>query len=342
MRVLTLVLAAAVSGCAAHGLAPNLVAGVSRAPITPDGDVATRPTDLVVHFDATPDPAVPGRTLKAGRSVRIMLPDGFRDTGEKPLLEYAADPRCGPQKLDCNTAAFLQGWPQSPVPFRKVALHFDGPRTLVLTAREDIGPVSELSPGIKAVHLLLAGYRNPPPGRYPVHVEAETGPNGAVERGIGEIEIRATPQPSINVTSVFDQPATLPRTTPPTRASTTHQLAAPASAVPIPYNFLLWNGAGAAMTGAMLEPLPGCDCYAIRHDGSEVGRVTIEAPRGARGQRVVVEQPAAAIKAPISAVPAARLRAIFVTGDLPGDYAVTFALHGGNAVRMQVRVQAAA
>ena len=320
---------------------PNLVASIEKAPITPDGNVAGRATDLVIHFDVTPDPAVPGRALKAGRSLRVTLPDGFENTGGRPLLEYASDPRCGPQKLDCNTAALLQGWPQNPVAFRKVALSFDGPRTLVLTAREDIGPASEHAPGIKGVHLLLSGFRNPAPGLYPVRVEAETGPGGALERGVGEVEIVAAPRRSINITSVFDQPLSLPKTTPPTRASTLHQVAAPGSAVPIPWNFLVWDTAGEAMVGATLVPDDArSDRYILRRNGIDVGVATIDAPRAARGQRLIVEQPAAAIKAPISFVPTARLRVQFITGDLPGDYVVTFALDGGNAVQMRVRVPA--
>jgi hypothetical protein len=84
--------------------ASNRLAGVETAPVTPDGNLAGRPTDLVVHFAGSPDPAVHGRTLRAGRSLRITPPPAFVDTGTLPFLDHASDPRCGPRALACNTA----------------------------------------------------------------------------------------------------------------------------------------------------------------------------------------------------------------------------------------------
>lgn len=112
------------AGCASTTGRPvdNLVASVVKAPIAPDGHVAGRPTDLVVHFAIASDPAAPGRSLRAGRIVRITLPREFTDTATLPLLDYASDPRRGPHKLECNAAALLQGRPQSPVPFKSYAL----------------------------------------------------------------------------------------------------------------------------------------------------------------------------------------------------------------------------
>jgi hypothetical protein len=212
-------------------------------------------------------------------------------------------------------------------------------RTIVVTAREDIGYVSELAPGLKSVHLILPGFRNPPPGRDPIRVEAETGPDGRSEHGVGAVEIVAAPQPSIHVTRVFDQPPALAQRTPPARASTNEQTAAPGRAVPIPYNFLLRDDFGEPLVGVALAPAAGSpDCDVLVQGSREAGRVRVTAPPGARGQRLIADAPSAAIRSPVSLVPTARLRAQFVGGDKPGDEVATFALHGGNAARVYVRV----
>lgn len=334
-------MACLLAGCAAlpAETPANLVSSVIKAPVTPDGDVAGRATDLVVNFDVPYDPAVRGRTLEPGRSIRITLPPEFVDSGEVPFLPYASDPRCGPQRLACSTAALLQGWPQSPVPFDRYSVRLERGRTIVLTAREEIGYRSEFAPGIKAVHLLLHGFRNPQPGRYPLVVEAETGPGGAIEHGRAEVQIAGRSSPSIQVTSVFDQPASLPKTVPPTRASTLYQVAAPGAAAPIAYNFLLWDSAGAPMTGVVLERIGGTEsAYRLLRGPAEVGTATIDAPPGATGHRLVASAPSAAISAPVSLVPAARLRVQFTAGSVAGEYRVAFALHGGNRQELRIRV----
>ena len=45
------------------------------------------------------------------------------------------------------------------------------------------------------------------------------------------------------------------------------------------------------------------------------------------------------INAPISGVPTARLTAFFRAGSATGEYVVTFAVNGGNAVQMFVEVE---
>lgn len=330
-----------VTGCAAPGTPAreeNIVARVARAPVSPDGDVAGRPTDLVIHLAVDPDPLAPGKSLRAGRSVRVTLPPQFTDSGEVPLLDYASDPRCGPQRLECSTAAFVQGYPQSPVPFGKYTVQRDG-HTLVLTAKEDIDWQSPTAPGIKTVHLLLRGWRNPKPGNYRIDVEAQTGPNGAVERGHGQIAVQEQLSPSINLTSVFDQPGSLPKTSPPTRLSPQHQLAPANSLLPVPYNFLLWDANGGPLDGVTIEPTPAKNRFVLIRRGQSVGSVTVHAPEGA-AMRLATSTPSTPIKAPITFLPTARLQAQFVTGHLPGEYVLDWSLDGGNHTQTRVRVPA--
>ena len=58
-----------------ESMSDGIVSAVIKAPIVADGDVAGAPTDLVVVLDTDLDPAVPGRTLAAGKSVRITFPE---------------------------------------------------------------------------------------------------------------------------------------------------------------------------------------------------------------------------------------------------------------------------
>jgi hypothetical protein len=62
-------------GRAASTGGDGIVSTVLKAPITPDGDVAGRPTDVVITLDTSLDPEVEGRTLLAGETIKVTLPD---------------------------------------------------------------------------------------------------------------------------------------------------------------------------------------------------------------------------------------------------------------------------
>lgn len=193
----------------------NIVISGVKAPIAADGDVVSAATDLVIDLDTSLDPAVPGRTLLAGRTIKVILPDQFVDTGRLPLQDVFSSSTCVPGNLQCSTAVLLQGWPQRPILPRvppappgvgapQYSLSLEGTNTIVFTANVDLIPGVPLSgPGIKQIHLILNGFTNPAhPGFYPVAVEAETGPNGEMERGDGTVRILLRIRPSINVTSL--------------------------------------------------------------------------------------------------------------------------------------------
>jgi hypothetical protein len=143
----------------------GLVRAVTSVPIVPDGDVAGSPTDLVIHFDTSADPSVPGRTLLRGKSIKVSLPDSFAIDKDLPLQAVFTD-GCKPPDLECNTAVLLQGWPQRPIrpPKDKYELPFEGTHTLVFNALEDLVPMPPEEPGIKQAHLLLLGFANPAAG----------------------------------------------------------------------------------------------------------------------------------------------------------------------------------
>lgn len=319
----------------------NIVTSVAKAPIVADGDVESAATDLVIDLDTSLDPAVPGRTLLAGRTIKVILPDQFVDAGLLPIQDVFSSPNCIPGNLQCSTAVLLQGWPQRPILPRvppappgvgapQYSLSLEGTNTIVFTADVDLVPGVPLSgPGIKQIHLILNGFINPPrPGFYPIALEAETGPNSEMERGIGTVHILPRIRPSINVTSAFN----------PGAPNTIFQKTAPGELTPLPYDFLLWDRAGDPFEGVTVE-MVNPDFALLKQGKRVVGHVTIETPPGATEQEVFTEEPSSVINAPITGVPTARLRAFFRAGSATGEYVVTFALNGGNAVHMFVEVE---
>ena len=81
---------------------------VSKAHTSGNGYALGQPTDVVFDLGMSLDPAVPGRTLKAGDSVRITLPEEFMSSGLPADVPSACDVAAGA----CNTGFLLQGWPR--------------------------------------------------------------------------------------------------------------------------------------------------------------------------------------------------------------------------------------
>ena len=162
------------------------ITSVVKAPITPDGDVAGAPTDLVLNLDKSLDPAFPGRTLLANCAVRVTLPHKFVRVAP---VQDVFTPDCAPGNFQCTTGVFLQGWPQHPIlphfpvpplgPATEYMLTLEGHNTLVFTALKDLSAPNTSpapGPGLKQIHL-INGFLNPKrPGRYPIHLEFTDGP----------------------------------------------------------------------------------------------------------------------------------------------------------------------
>ncbi len=318
----------------------QFVGSIAKAPISPDGNVAGAITDIVIDLDRSLDPDVNGRSLLAGRSIKVTLPDAFVDTGQLPLQDVFSSPTCVPGNLQCSTAVLLQGWPQRPIlpsfppnppgtGLPQYSLSLEGSNTIVFTADIDLTPgVALAGPGIKQIHLILYGYTNPAkPGFYPVTVEAETGPNGEIESGVGSVQIIPRTRPSINVTSVFN----------PGSPNTIYQHTAPGELTPLPYDFLLWDRQGSPLEGVTIE-MVNTHHGLLRQGRRVVGQIKIDTPPGASGQEVFTLTPSAPINAPISGIPTAHLTSYFRAGSVSGEYVVRFSLNGGNQVQMFVTV----
>ncbi len=335
----------ALSPASARGNHGGIVSSVDKAPIVPAGTTAGSATDFVITLDTSLDPSVPGRTLLAGDTVKVTLPDAFVNSGLLPIQQVGT-PGCVPNipnGLQCNTAVFLQGWPQHPVAPPKYSLSLEGTNTVVFTANVDLIPNAPDEPGIKQIHLILNSFINPHPGRYKILVEAETGAGGAVETGVGKVHILPNPRASINVTSAF-VPGTPNRIY---QATGTEEL------TPLPYDFLLWDKNGVPFVGVEIVPVDGGKhgkrgrhghapkstkslAALMVHEGHTVGKVFIERPKGATGYSVFTQSPSVLINSPISTAPTGRMTAFFRTGSKAGDYTLTFSVNGGNSVQMFV------
>lgn len=324
--------------------AGNIVQTVVTAPVTYNGTVAGSPTEFVITLDRSLDPAVAGRSLMAGRSIRVTLPDAFTEVEALPVAAPFAVPECrtfpavDEAPLQCNTAFLLQGWPQQPIApppvlHEKYTVTREGVTTLVVTAKEDIVAAPPDNPGIKQIHLALKGVVNPAEGDYRVAVAAETGPDGAVESGSGTLHIAASPTPAIALTSAFNPP--------PPFANTLYQRARPGGRTPLPYDLLLWDRDGEPLVGVELARPGGRagELALLKRGEDTIGRIAVKAPSGATGQDIVVGTASTAVRAPVTGVPSARLTVGFEAGSRPGPYEVEFSLDGGNTVTTYVMVE---
>jgi hypothetical protein len=101
--------------------------------------------------------------------------------------------------------------------------------------------------------------------------------------------------------------------------------------------FLLWDRKGEPFENVTIEMVSRRRAL-LRQGDKVVGRIKMKAPRGERGHTIVDTGPSFAISAPVTAVPTARLTALFQAGFSPGDYLVDVCLNGGTCVRMFVNV----
>lgn len=325
--ILVLALLAALPGCDLLGGEDNglpddgMVRSVEKAPVAPDGDVAGRTTDLLLNLDVSMDPSEQGVVLQSGDQIRVILPDAFVKTADLPLLDIFA---CLAENLQCDTAVLLLGWPQgalgAPPPIG-YEVRYDGSHTIVITATQDFMPNPPTDPGLKQVHLLLNSFKNPTSGSYPIGVELMT--DEGVTHGIGQAQIVPQPTPSIAVTNALHE----------NFANGNFQETSPGTVIPLPFDFLLWDGTGAAFEGVTIEGTR------LMRGGEVIGHISIEAPTGAAGQEVFAEAASTRLNAPVTGIPVGHLRAFFRAGSEAGTYRITFALSGGNAVEMVVRVR---
>jgi hypothetical protein len=163
-------------------------------------------------------------------------------------------------------------------------------------------------------------------------VEAETGPGGALETGWAKIHIIPKSRPSINVTSTGSDN--------PTALNTIYQSATVGNAVPLNYNFLLWDRKDKAFVGVDIADIDGNGNYLFKKGNKVVGHASIDAPEGAVGQMLMSFGESVKAAPPTIGGPETTARWIgkFVAGSEPGRYTVTAKLNGGNEVEMFIDV----
>lgn len=320
---------------------PPLEVRVSKANTSEDGYALGQPTDVVLDLGMDLDPDVPGRTLRAGDSVRVTLPDEFVSNG----LPAAAPSECDVAAGACNTGFLLQGWPDSYFPTTEdhYTVEMEGTHTFVFTATQDLGP-SEGAPGIKQIHLMAPGFTNPHVmTEYLVEVAFESGAEGTVEADTGSFV--ASTRYGLDLTSAFGQPMQGAA-----HASTIYQQARAGESPASPWDFLMWDSGpddltlglnvdgsatGESMQGwrghITLEPLRELSGTVVpegptilergvfANEVYELGGWWIEGPEGAVGASVTAE-PVEEVVLPINGATIPRLRIHFTAGDLPGRY----------------------
>jgi hypothetical protein len=336
ITVMVLVISVVPAG-AGRSEGSGIVASVAKAPIDPAGDVAGEPTDLVVNLDTSLDPAVAGRTLLAGNTIKVTLPDDFKWSGEpvwNPGPGTNAPPTdpltCSAEFDPCGTGVLLQGWPQNPIPPSPAnyTVRLEGTHTVVYAATRDLvpGDASLNGPGIKQMHLVLNNFVNPSPGRYEFLVEAETGPGGTLEPGIGVVHIRPKPRASINVTSVKNPP--------PPFANTIYQTTATDSVTPLAWDFWVWDRKGEPALDVTIHQVNSRTAQ-LKQGKRVIGTISMRTPRGATGQEIS-GGPSTLENAPVKGEPAGRLTVQFKTGDTAGLYTTTLRMNNGTRVTMYV------
>jgi len=354
--------------------ATGIIASIDKAPVIADGNVTGQPFDYVITLDGSLDSQVLGRGLAAGGTIKVFLPPEFDLSNIDPAYPVSTPPLspvlpCVPGNLQCTTAVVLRGWPQDPLfpPFQFHLLSIDETENaLVLTAEKDIGlvPGADRAPYIKQIHLILHGLRNPAPGKYTIRVEAETGPDGTVETGEGLLRVYARTRPSINVTSVLVDAlaggACGPGQLPPNPNNPVYQTTVVGEDAPFVWTFLLWGKNDEPLDNVklirvgrnhwlMLRKVPGQ--FSFRNT---IGRIRIDAPQGARGHKVrlnnndpMFDCPTLLPAAPVIGTtlgigpqPVGRLDLQFKAGDVPGVYKTTLWMSAGNSVEMVVTATA--
>jgi len=311
--------------------ASGIVASIDKAPVIRDGNVQGQPTDFVITLNTSLDPSVEGRSLKAGNSIKITFPDAFdlSDLGVYPLAGVGSA-GCVPGGLVCTTGVLLRGWPQNPVPPPNYVLSIED-NAFVYTAMADIDAAGAAAPGIKQMHMILHGVENPKPGHYRIKVEAETGPEGALEKGSVLLHVVPTDRPSINVTSVYAG-----------AMNTIYQTTTVNNLAPLEWSFLVWGKKGAVLDDVSIE-WADVDEWHVLQKGKLVGNIYVDAPAGASGQDVYLVNsdglPAAPVIGGTSGIgpqPVGRLQLQFVAGSETGAYVTTLMLNGGNSTQMHV------
>ena len=340
--------------------AVGIVESAQRAWVTADGDTSGEHALWKIVLEGSKDPAVPGRSLKAGDQIRVIFPPEYDLANLDPAYPVADIPTpfppCRPTNFQCTTGVLLQGWPEHPffppALFHTVSVDTDA-NAFVFTALQDIAPNPPQNPGIKELFVLLNGVRNPAPGHYRLQVEAQTGPGGSWESGSTLMHVLPKARPSINATAVFvkaqagllGEPSCVPGTLPPNPDNPVWQSAGLNAAAPYTWTFLVWGKDQQPLTDIKLRWVNN-DHARLVNGAKTVGHIYIDAPRGAEGYGIETNPLGCATYLPAAPViggtpgigpqPTGRLDLHFHTGSVAGAYTTTLTMNNGNSETMVV------
>ncbi len=307
--------------------------------------MAGKPNHLNIFLDRPVDPEIPGRTLLKGKTIKVTFPESF-----------TRNPAVKTEDLKPVTHCLLvQGFQRSGgISAKTNCTLTDNEHTLVFTAQDDIKPNGVNAPGIKIIHLRGDIWINPLAGEYPIKVVAETGPEGSVETGSGNLTILPAVKPSINFNNVLTKPP----------ANNNFQKVPVNTDAPIPLDFLLFNSEGKPdsnvglappdlnkfpkYTGGLLIRSASGDASPDPVTGKVIGGIIGSAPPNATGQKLSPVLDKSSGKSllsgnikPDEGVPSidppgiapGLLRVVFHTGNQPGKYQPTFELLEGNSIQ---------
>ncbi len=310
-------------GAAAHQ-GDGFSVTVTRAPVVPDGTAAGELADFVVTF-IDPDPDVDGISILSGGTVSMTLPDEFVATGEGP-----------------NTLVLLQGWPQSPPapPPDFIWTTTTSGHTVTATLNADY-LVGAFGPGVKQVHGLLSGFRNPPPGRYRLSLAIQPDPASSHVMHVDAV-VRIIPRiiPAISAVSVFSGGGP-----PPPFNNAIYQDVSPGESANT-VGLYLWEK-GSSVADGTVTPMVGVDVVmqSARHGRlvqghRTVGHVRIQAPPGAHEHVLATDGPSTAGTAAVTGIDVGILLTQFTTDPgVLGTYRITFRLVGGDSQTLVVRAR---
>ncbi len=346
----TLAAITALAGCASRPalLAPSGLT-IAPAPVTADGNVAMRPTDLVFMLVADADPRTPGVALASGERLRLSLPGTFRRNPDTPLSP----------DTDANLV-LTKGWPQGAVRLaEQYRIGYDeAANAVTISALQDVATTGMNAPGVKAIHLRGRTFVNPGPGIQEVSVSHVAADGRTLARWQGTVSIAdSVPPARLAPTNFHVAPGT----------NVDFQKVPAGSVAPLPLGLLLWGPEGAPLNGVGIAPrdlghYPRYTGGLLVQDTNGdrlldpavdkvVGGIIGAAPAGATGQAAIspigpdgkpvlsgtVLRHAGYPPAAGGGKPVAGLLAVqFKAGSATGMYRPTFELIGGNAFRYTV------
>ncbi len=228
--------AAFIAGCASVTPVASQPLTTAPAPVTFDGNVAGQATDYVFVLVPDTNPATPGLALRAGETLQLALPAGFK---RNTAVAVSAD-------TDLNLV-LTKGWAQGAV---RLAGQYrvgydDSANAMKVTALVDVPASGANAPGIKVIHLRGRTFVNPMPGDYAVTVTHAAPDARVLARWQGQLKVLDSAPAARLAPSNFQLPPGV---------NGDYQKVPTGSVAPQTLGLLLWGANGSAMNGVGIAP----------------------------------------------------------------------------------------